>query len=236
MSMRISVEQLNGETLVLEVTPEMRMREVKQQIKDMQTWEDELSRDTTFVEVIFGNKKLGHDETVAEVGLSEDSVVTGLLRQNIARCSSKGGIGPDIDPETLVIVEIPDSETEVGKSAFAFSKGVAKVIIPSSVSHIRDFAFQWCGALRVVTIPDSVTHIGWAAFHGCSQLTMTAPARLLRPDVSGGCKAIMARECGCGECDYRRFQHGLVCPKYTGSSLQCCEKSVSMSFLSARLC
>ena len=94
LSMRISVEQLNGKTLVLEVTPEMRMREVKQQIKDMHEWEDELSRDTTVVEVIFDNKKLGNDETVAQVGLSADSVLTGLFRQNIARYTNKRGFGP----------------------------------------------------------------------------------------------------------------------------------------------
>ena len=178
MSMRISVEQLNGETLVLEVTPEMTMREVKQQIKDMQTWEDDLSRDTTFVEVIVGNKKLGNDETVAEVGLSEDSVVTGLLRQNIARCSSKDGFGTDIDPETLVIVEIPDSETEIGRRAFEGCEFVAKVAIPSSVRRIGNYAFAGCSALRTdhpglydahraicllfpltsLEIPDSVTY------------------------------------------------------------------------------
>ena len=212
--MRISVEQLNGEVLVLEVTPEMKMREVKQQIKGMHAWKDELGRDTTFVELIFGDRKLGNEETVAEVGLSEDSVATAILRQNVARCSNKRGFGPDIDPETLVIVEIPASEVEVGETAFGFCNDVAKVTIPSSVTRIRDFAFQWCGALRIVTIPDSVTHVGWAAFHGCSQLTLTAPARLLRPDVSGGCKAIVATECACGDCDYRRFRDGWVCPKH----------------------
>ena len=45
MSMRILVEQLSGETLYLEVTAEMTMREVKEQLKRMHTWEDELSRD-----------------------------------------------------------------------------------------------------------------------------------------------------------------------------------------------
>ena len=286
MSMQISVEQLNGETLVLEVTPEMRMREVKQQIKDMQTWEDELSRDTTFVEVIFENKKLGNDEMVAEVGLSADSTVTAILRQNVARCSNKEGFGPEIDPDTLVIVEIPDSEIEIGDDAFGDCTAVAKVTIPSSVRHIGDFAFADCSALRIVTIADSVTHIGWGAFNGCrsltsvnipnslthiingtylacasltrvaipdsvthiaesafssctsltsleipdsvrqieqcafdgcSQLTLRAPARLLSPSIGPGIRAMVAKECACGECDYRRFQNGWVCPKHAGS-------------------
>ena len=170
MSMRISVEQLNGETLVLEVTREMEMREVKQQIKDAQAWEDELIRDTTFVELIFGDRKLGNDETVAEVGLSADSVVTAILSQNVARCSNKRSFGPDIDLETLVIVEIPDSEVEVRQAAFFLCKDVAKVTLPSSVRRIGHRAFAGCSALRHVTIPDSVTHVGNAAFMRCSLL------------------------------------------------------------------
>ena len=170
MSMRISVEQLNGEMLVLEVTPEMKMREVKEQIKDAQAWEDEVSRDTTFVELIFGERKLGNDETVAEVGLSADSVVTAILRQNVARCSSKEGLGPDIDPETLVIVEIPDSETEIGDDAFWGCAAVAYVTIPTSVKRIGSEAFAG-SALRHVTIPDSATHVGNAAFMRCTLLT-----------------------------------------------------------------
>ena len=288
MSMRISVEQLNGETLVLEVTPEMRMREVKQQIKDMQTWEDELSRATTFVEMIFGNKKLGNDETVAEVGLCADSMVSALLRQNVVRCSDKDGFGPDIDPETLVIVEIPDSEIEVRPSAFALCRHVAKVIIPSSVrcicysafhrccalrivsipdsaTQIEDLAFKGCTLLTSVTIPDSVTQIGRyafmdcasltsvtipdlvtrigegafagcrslrhvtipdsvtrtaeQAFEGCRQLTLRAPARLLCPAVGRDVGAMVAKECGCGECHYSWFKDGWVCPSNAGGSL-----------------
>ena len=38
MSMRISVEQLNGDTLDLEVTAEMTMRAVKEKLKGMRTW------------------------------------------------------------------------------------------------------------------------------------------------------------------------------------------------------
>ena len=54
--MRILVEQLNCETLGIEVTAEMTMREVK--------WEDELSRNTTVVELIVGDKQVMNEETV----------------------------------------------------------------------------------------------------------------------------------------------------------------------------
>ena len=267
--MRISVEQLSGATVELEVKLEMRMREVKEQIKGMHAWEDELSRDTTFVELIFGDRKLGNDETVAEVGLSADSVVTAILRQNVARCSSKDGFGPDIDLETLVMVEIPDSETEIreyafgdcehvayvtipsslrrigsdafngcsalrhvtildsvteivktvteiGESAFQGCRSLTSIVIPGSVTDIRQSAFKGCASLRSVTIPDSVQQIEWNAFSCCRQLTLRAPARLLCPELGTGIKMV-ANECGCGECDYSRFQDGWVCPKHAWS-------------------
>ena len=65
MSMRMWVEQLNGETLAVEVTAQTTMREVKRQIKNILVWEDELSRDTTLVEVILGDEKGKNEETVA---------------------------------------------------------------------------------------------------------------------------------------------------------------------------
>ena len=315
--MRISVEQLDGERLVLAVTPEMTMREVKQQIKGMRRWEDEVSRNTTFLEVIVGDKKVRNDETVAEVGLSEGSKVSVILRQNVARCLYKGDFGPEIDPETLVIVDIPDSTIRIAECAFEDCRAVAQVTIPCSIRRIGSYAFADCSALRQVTIPNSVTQIGACAFTGCtllasvilpdsltqldncvfqgcaslttvviphsvrrigmyafrscsslrsvtipdsvtelgkcvfqgcssltsvaipdsvmqigsrafedcgslrsvllpdSQMTLTAPARLLHPDVGRGIKMV-AKECGCCECDYSWFQNGWVCPKNAG--------------------
>ena len=67
--MRILAEQLNGETLDLEATAEMTVRALKEQLKRMHTFEDELSSNTTVVEVILGDRKLMNEETVEELGL-----------------------------------------------------------------------------------------------------------------------------------------------------------------------
>ena len=280
MSMRILVQQLNGETFELEITPEMTMRAVKEQLKRMHKWEDELSRDTTLVEMILGDRKVMNDETVEELGLCDGSKVTVVFRKNVVQCSNKGGLGPNLDPDALVIVEIPDLETEIKAWAFEDCAGVAKVIIPSTVTRIGDAAFNGCralaainipdtvtqigggafagcSALAAVNIPDSVTQIGWyafcgcaslvtinipscvtqvgaeafygcssmfsvdipdsvteifkSAFNGCKRLTLTAPARLLGPHVSDVCKFV-AKECGCGRCDWTWFRKGWVCP------------------------
>ena len=158
--MRILVEQLNGETFELEVTAEMSMRAVKEQLKRMHTWEDELSRDTTVVEVILGDRKVMNEETVEELDLCDGSKVTVVFRTNVVQCCDKSGFGLDLDPEALVIVEIPDSETETKALAFSDCRQVGKVIIPSSVTRIWDAAFNGCRFLVSVDIPDSVTRIG----------------------------------------------------------------------------
>ena len=255
--MRILVEHLNGETFELEVTAEMSMRALKEQLKRVRTWEDEFSRDTTVVEVILGGRKLMNEETVEELGLCDGLKVTVVFRKNVVQCSNKGGLGLDLDPEALVIVEIPDSETEIQAWAFLDCDQVAKVIIPSTVTRIGDAAFNGCWALAAINIPDTVTQIGggafagcsvlaalnipdsvtqisWyafcgcaslvtinipdsgteigsGAFNGCKRLTLTAPARLLGPHVSDVCKFV-AKECGCGRCDWTWFLKGWVCP------------------------
>ena len=175
--MRISVEQLNGETLVLEVLPDMRMRHVKQQIKDM------LGRDsdsTMVLEVILGDKKLQNDETVGETGLSPESKLCALFRQNVAQGCNRRALG-QVDPEAGVLVEIPESETEVGANAFCGCKHVAKVTIPSSVSRIGNYAFCRCSFLTSISIPDSVSQIESGAFLGCTSLaSVSIPKSITR--------------------------------------------------------
>ena len=171
MTMRILVEQLNGGALDLEVTPKTTMREVKEQLKRMHTWEDELSRDTTVVELFIGEKKVMNAETVEELGLSDGSKVSVVFRKNVVQCSNKRSLGPDLDPEALVTVEIPYSEAEIEASAFEDCKRVAQVIIPSSVTRIGHGAFSDCASLVSVNIPDSVRRIATRAFFGCSALT-----------------------------------------------------------------
>ena len=94
----------------------------------------------------------------------------------------------------------------------------------NTVTHIGNGAFEDCASLRSIAIPDSVMQTGRYTFEHCSELTLTAPARLLHPGIGEGIKMV-AKECGCGECDYRRFQYGWVCPKHVGSSLQGCGMS-----------
>ena len=174
-SMPISVELLSGDTLVLQVRPEMRIKELKQQIKGMRVWDDEVG-DTTLVEVIVGGKKVHDDESLVDLGVTAESTISVLLRPNLAQCSDLDGPLPDLDPAAGSMIDIPDSETEIRERAFSGCKQLAKVVIPSSVTRIGNGAFSGCSSLRGMTIPDSVTHIASDAFSCCSSLaTVTIP-------------------------------------------------------------
>ena len=66
---------------------------------------------------------------------------------------------------------IPNSVTEIGRSAFRDYRGLTSINIPDSVTEIGAYAFFGCSGLTSINIPDSVTEIGAYAFFGCSGLT-----------------------------------------------------------------
>ncbi len=70
----------------------------------------------------------------------------------------------------LTSVDIPDSVTEIGNSAFAYCTSLTSVTIGDSVTTIGGYAFSGCTGLASVVIPDSVTAIGNYAFDGCTGL------------------------------------------------------------------
>ena len=71
----------------------------------------------------------------------------------------------------LTSVEIPNSVKSIGEYAFASCYGLTSVEIPNSVKSIGEFAFDGCSSLTSVVIPNSVTSIGSSAFEGCRGLT-----------------------------------------------------------------
>ena len=173
MARIISALQPNGEVMVLEVMPETTGRALKQQIKNQTSW-DELTRNTTGVEIIVGDDQLlGNDVTVLEAGIAEDSVVSVVFKPNKVICcylNALAGLGGIADPDLLLVVEIPDEETEIRAVAFFGQSTLAKLTIPDSVTHIGNRAFVGCSSLVSLTIPNSVTHIGDGAFADCSSL------------------------------------------------------------------
>ena len=72
--------------------------------------------------------------------------------------------------EALQNINIPNSVTHIGDSAFDGCYALQNINIPNSVTHIGDSAFGWCKALQSIHIPNSVTHIGDYAFSYCYAL------------------------------------------------------------------
>ena len=70
--------------------------------------------------------------------MGEAEEVQVLLSIHTVDCSSWEDLAPQPGcPGALVVVRIPDSETEIGESAFKDCRSMGKLIIPESVSKIH---------------------------------------------------------------------------------------------------
>ena len=76
-----------------------------------------------------------------------------------------------LNGEEVKDLEIPNSVTSIGSSAFSGCSGLTSVTIPNSVTLIRDYSFGWCNALTSITIGSEVNTIGTQAFTNCPELT-----------------------------------------------------------------
>lgn len=77
--------------------------------------------------------------------------------------------------EYVKTVEISNTVTSIGNSAFHDLSTLTSVTIPSSIRFIGEDAFSYCSALTSITIPNSVTSIGERAFEGSGLISVTIP-------------------------------------------------------------
>lgn len=76
-------------------------------------------------------------------------------------------------------LEIPETVTAIGASAFSDCSAMETLRIPGSVKTIGSSAFAGCSSLRSLNLPEGVESIGSFAFDGCCGLTeLSLPATL----------------------------------------------------------
>ena len=108
------------------------------------------------------------DESVFYSGYTYN--VVGIADYAFMRAYTENG-WETLSCSSLTSVDIPNSVTSIGYSAFYGCSNLTSVDIPNSVTSIGNYAFCNCSSLTSVTIPNSVTSIGYSAFYGCSNLT-----------------------------------------------------------------
>lgn len=86
-----------------------------------------------------------------------------IIAQNTVGCKFYGCRG-------LTSIEIPNSVTIIGSSAFKGCRGLTSIEISNSVTEIFSDTFSGCSGLTSIEIPNSVTEIGSYAFYGCTSL------------------------------------------------------------------
>ena len=69
----------------------------------------------------------------------------------------------------LTAITLPDSITEIGAQAFAYT-ALQGIELPAALESIGKEAFAWCKGLFSVVIPAGVTEIGENLFSGCYRL------------------------------------------------------------------
>lgn len=72
--------------------------------------------------------------------------------------------------EELTSVIIPNSVTSIGSSAFTGCSNLTSITLPNSIETIEDYTFNNSGLTSII-IPESVTSIGSEAFSGCTNLS-----------------------------------------------------------------
>lgn len=106
------------------------------------------------------------------------NLVSVTIDPNNPKYTSIDGIVYDKDvtefvhvPEAIKgTVTIPETVTEIGKSAFSGCKLITEVKMHDGITAIREFAFSGCEGLTSFTVTKNITEIESWAFNGCLKI------------------------------------------------------------------
>ncbi len=90
-------------------------------------------------------------------------------------------------------IQIPDSVTAIGNSAFYQCKKLENINIPSKITALRKNMFYHCRSLKNITLPSNLEVLGNSCFEGCYQLkyvTLPQSLRKIGTSVFWNCKSL----------------------------------------------
>ena len=114
---------------------------------------------------------------------------------------SYGAFSACSDRANLVSIEIPNSVSSIGESAFSGCTGLTSIVLSSNMKTIENYTFDGCSSLESVTIPEGIETIGTATFRGCSHLSsLNFPNSLLQIgyEAFNGCSKLSQLDLGSG--------------------------------------
>ena len=90
-----------------------------------------------------------------------------------------------LDCPGFTTITIPDTVTEIGEDAFAYTN-LTSIVIPDTVTEIGNLAFMYCKQLSSVSLSSNLVTLGSGAFSNCTSLTsIRIPKSLERADAGG---------------------------------------------------
>ncbi len=117
----------------------------------------------------------------AIIETENNKLVCGFASTTIPDTVTEIGRSAFYGMDKLTHITIPDSVVSIGDSAFHSCDKLEEIKLSRNVTSIELETFRECSALREITIPDNVAFIGRHAFYKCPALkSVTIPSSVVR--------------------------------------------------------
>ena len=140
------------------------------------------------------------EDTSLNTGTCGDSATYSLDDAGNLTISGNGAISDYVDGKTPFANSVPikkviieEGITHIGNYAFSSCHDIQSIELPESLTGIGEYVFENCTSLTSIIIPDSVTSIGQYAFSGTAVKSVVIPESVVTLDTNSlfmGCKEL----------------------------------------------